>query len=188
MVDTTSFVGSGLGKAQFVHVPAVQVEDHYWGYVISDRQFAPDWAPVAQAFSFFLSVALFAAAAGLLIVPGALTHVDGMVLRFGFSVLMVACAVLLLHYGMQGYIRDVQLDQNSGEIREVMRGNFQKSRLIGHFGFDAFTSLSVNRCTADNAIWHLRAEFADRAGSFLIASGNEAQIAMIQSRVSQDLG
>ncbi len=157
----------------------------YWGFTLRNTVNVQAGVILLQLAAFLFGAAFFAAAFGLWVVPSSIIQSDTIGMRAGLSALFAAIGYLLINYANHGRIVEFQIDQNLGEIREVMLNRSGSSRLIGQYGFDAFCDMAITPCGPEKVALVLKQ--SDTGIAFVIAQGTEPQIGTLYARLDRDL-
>tara|TARA_B110000091_G_scaffold149391_1_gene159074 strand:- start:56 stop:427 length:372 start_codon:yes stop_codon:yes gene_type:complete len=106
-------------------------------------------------------------------------------MRVGLSAVFAVIGYLLINYANHGRVVEFQIDQNLGEIREVVRNRSRTSRLIGQYGFDAFCDMAITPCGPEKVALLLKQ--SGTANALVITQGTEPQIGTLYARLDRDL-
>ena len=106
-------------------------------------------------------------------------------MRVGLSAVFAVIGYLLINYANHGRVVKFQIDQNLGEIREVVRNRSGRSRLIGQYGFDAFYDMAITPCGPEKVALVLKQ--SGTANALVITQGTEPQIGTLYARLDRDL-
>ena len=163
------------------------VDETHWGYVIRSTCGQNVFLMTMQWIAMILGGALMAAAVGLMFVPEILTGSADLSMRAVAALLMGGTATYLLWFSSRGSVSEWQIDNNLGEIREVIRDKTGATTLIGRHGFDAIGGVFLD-CGAggnDQAALHLR--FGNSTQTAPVATGNVRVLETLRDRLGHDL-
>ena len=142
---------------------------------------------LSQAVSVVIGAGFAAATLGLWIVPSVAFQTDSALIRAGASVFFVIFSYFFISYANRGTVSELQIDLSLGELREVLRHRSGSSSLLAHYGFDAFTRLSIDRSSGSPLQVKLILHHQDEAHDLVVATGNEPQIGKLFGRLERDL-
>tara|TARA_R110002051_G_scaffold14460_4_gene46829 strand:- start:3458 stop:4078 length:621 start_codon:yes stop_codon:yes gene_type:complete len=188
MTDTSVYHSENAKKKRsFNSDVGPLVQESYWGYSVQNTTNVPLFFHVFQGVAFFVGAAFLAAIAGLWIIPSAAFQSDSMTLRLGLSVFFGALAWFMITYANRAVATEVQVDCNLCEVREVLKNRVGKSTLVGQFGFDSFSGITIDRSSGDKDHVRLVLNSHDPVQHVLVATGSEARVGVLYGRMTRDL-
>jgi len=188
MTDISGFQGRTVPVSQgFNDIADQLLTETYWGFTVKNTQRASSIVQLSQAVSVVMGAGFAAAALGLWIVPSVAFQTDSALIRAGASVFFVIFSFFFISYANRGTVSELQIDLSLGEVREVLRHRSGSSSLLAHYGFDAFTGLSIDRSSGSPLQVKLILHHQDEAHDLVVATGNEPQIGKLFGRLERDL-
>ena len=191
MTDISGFQGRTVPVSQvFTDGSDQLLTETYWGFTVKNTQRASSIVQLSQAVSVVIGAGFAAATLGLWIVPSVAFQTDSALIRAGASVFFVIFSYFFISYANRGTVSELQIDLSLGEVREVrevLRHRSGSSSLLAHYGFDAFTRLSIDRSSGSPLQVKLILHHQDEAHDLVVATGNEPQIGKLFGRLERDL-
>jgi len=186
MTDISSFQATSIPNIDVFQANAGPVlTETYWGFTVRNTANVQTWVILLQFIAFLFGAAFFAAVFGLWALPSSIIQSDTIGMRVGLSAVFAVIGYLLINYANHGRVVEFQIDQNLGEIREVVRNRSGTSRLIGQYGFDAFCDMSITPCGPEKVALVLKQ--TGTANALVITQGSEPQIGTLYARLDRDL-
>lgn len=187
MTDISGFQGRTVPVSQvFTDGSDQLLTETYWGFTVKNTQRASSIVQLSQAVSVVIGAGFAAATLGLWIVPSVAFQTDSALIRAGASVFFVIFSYFFISYANRGTVSELQIDLSLGEVREVLRHRSGCSSLLAHYGFDAFTRLSIDRSSGSPLQVKLILHHQDEAHDLVVATGNEPQIGKLFGRLERD--
>ena len=188
MTDISGFQGRTVPVSQvFTDGSDQLLTETYWGFTVKNTQRASSIVQLSQAVSVVIGAGFAAATLGLWIVPSVAFQTDSALIWAGASVFFVIFSYFFISYANRGTVSELQIDLSLGELREVLRHRSGSSSLLAHYGFDAFTRLSIDRSSGSPLQVKLILHHQDEAHDLVVATGNEPQIGKLFGRLERDL-
>ena len=186
MTDISSFQATSIPNIDVFQANAGPVlTETYWGFTVRNTANVQTWVILLQFIAFLFGAAFFAAVFGLWALPSSIIQSDTIGMRVGLSAVFAVIGYLLINYANHGRVVEFQIDQNLGEIREVVRNRSGTSRLIGQYGFDAFCDMAITPCGPEKVALLLKQ--SGTANALVITQGTEPQIGTLYARLDRDL-
>ena len=186
MTDISSFQATSIPNIDVFQANAGPVlTETYWGFTVRNTANVQTWVILLQFIAFLFGAAFFAAVFGLWALPSSIIQSDTIGMRVGLSAVFAVIGYLLINYANHGRVVEFQIDQNLGEIREVVRNRSGTSRLIGQYGFDAFCDMAITPCGPEKVALVLKQ--TGTANALVITQGTEPQIGTLYARLDRDL-
>ena len=186
MTDISSFQATSIPNIDVFQANAGPVlTETYWGFTVRNTANVQTWVILLQFIAFLFGAAFFAAVFGLWALPSSIIQSDTIGMRVGLSAVFAVIGYLLINYANHGRVVEFQIDQNLGEIREVVRNRSGTSRLIGQYGFDAFCDMAITPCGPEKVALVLKQ--TGTANALVITQGSEPQIGTLYARLDRDL-
>ena len=181
MTDISSFQATSIPNIDVFQANAGPVlTETYWGFTVRNTANVQTWVILLQFIAFLFGAAFFAAVFGLWALPSSIIQSDTIGMRVGLSAVFAVIGYLLINYANHGRVVEFQIDQNLGEIREVVRNRSGTSRLIGQYGFDAFCDMAITPCGPEKVALVLKQ--TGTANALVITQGSEPQIGTLYAR------
>ncbi len=187
MTDTSGFQPRSSETSAFDDFGGPTLTETYWGFTVRKTRQLPSWIVLSQVVSFVFGAAFFAAALGLWFVPDGAFQSETLMMRVGLCSIFAAVGAVLVNYANRGVDAELQFDRNLGEVREVLRNRRGTAVLVTHFGFDAFSSLVIDRSKGSSSAVRLILRHENGFNNFIVAEGTEAQIGALYARIDRDM-
>jgi len=188
MTDISGFQGRTVPVTQASDASSGPLlTETYWGFTVNSTVNVPILVNLFQGAAMVVGAAFAAATLGLCVLPTALIQVDSALMRMSVGIVFATLSYLLISYANHGVASELQFDQGLGEVREVLRHRSGRTALIAHYGFDAFTGISVDRSRGDPDKVDLVLRHQESSHNLIVATGSEAQIGVLFGRLERDL-
>lgn len=157
----------------------------YWGLSVRDVSEISGWTIGKQIASFVFGAGCLVAAIGLWMTQPAAWAGDQFAMRMIMSGALGILSYVLIAYANRGTARELQFDQNMGEIRELSVGRNGATQLLGQYGADVFENLTIIQHSPTSA--SLVLERIDGGKGLLVSKGYTAQIGALYQRLDRDM-
>jgi len=174
-----------VGNEYAARVPQFSVDETYWGYVVR-----PDGKPrfsiqIQQWAATFIGAGFLSAALGIILVPQLTADTMDFTMRAGAAILFAGVAAFCLWFASRGAVAELQIDNNLGEVREVVRNRAGKSTVLGVYGFDAIGGVFIDR--REGAMSELVLRYRNTPQTLHVARGHVLTLERLRDRLGQDL-
>jgi hypothetical protein len=163
-----------------------RTEETHWGYIVRSTSETGHGLILAQSLSLLTGAALLAAAIGMWLIPGMMFGTDALMMRLFASIVFVAASALLLWYSSRGTISEIQIDNNRGEIREVIRNHTGKMSLLACYSFDSIGGVFLEPTGSKDAA-SLVLRYRNSSEKVEVASGSQVELVSLRDRISRDV-
>lgn len=188
MTDTSNFQARTVPLLSKPAAPARPLlTETYWGFTIKSTLSPSFLMSFKQGFAMIGGAGFAAITLGLWSQSAVVSDMASISMRLGLSVFAAMASYMLITYANRGTASELQFDCSLGELREVVRSRSGKSVLLAHYGFDAFSGLTIDRSSGDPADVKLVLQHQDPADNILVANSTESQIGEIYGRLERDM-
>lgn len=132
---------SGLGLRDV----SVSTVETYWGYIIRANKADRSRAILLQWVTGFTGGALLLAVLGLWVMPGSAVSADVLGYKLGLSAVIMALGLLMVRYASNGTHYEIQVDPTRMELREALRNNQGKARIMNRIKFEDMDAVYIDR-------------------------------------------
>ena len=174
-----------VGNEYAAPVPQFSVDETYWGYVIRPQGRPRLFIQVQQYLAAIIGAGFLATAFGMFLVPELTVGTLDIPMRAGSAIIFAGIAAFCLWFASRGSVSELQIDNNQGEVREVVRNRAGKSSLLGVYGFDAIGGVFIERAQGEQSELVLR--YRNTSQKFHVARGHAATLERLRDRLGQDL-
>lgn len=174
-----------VGKEYAVRKPQFNILETYWGYVVRPKGGPRLIIQIQQLLATLVGASFLAAAFGMLLVPQMAVGTLDFTMRAGAAVIFCGIAAFCLWYATRGTVSELQIDNNLGEVREVIRNRAGTSTLLGSYGFDAIGGVYIERREGNNSELVLR--YRNTSQKLPVARGHASTLEHLRDRLGQDL-
>lgn len=157
----------------------------YWGLSVQDVSEISGWTIGKQIVSFVFGAGCLVAAIGLWMTQPTVWASDQFAMRMAVSGALGILSYTLISYANRGTTRELQFDQNMGEIRELSVGRNGATHLIGRYGVDVFENLTITEHSPTSA--SLVLDRIDGGKGLLVSKGYPAQLGALYQRLDRDM-
>lgn len=185
-VTTTTFETSSETTANAAPTRFIVKEKH-WGYIVKSNSKPKVLLVALQAVSLVFGALLGGAAIVLLTFPGLFTNEIDFAFRAVLGIIFASIGFYLLWYATRGFVIELQVDMSRGEIRERVRNRAGRSTRLGNYGFDAVSSVFIDRSDMRGDIATLMLRFQDSTQIVPVAWGTVSDLEPLRERLAQDL-
>lgn len=176
-----------VGNEWAEETPTFSVDETYWGYIVRMNGHPKLSTLIGQYLATFVGASLLAASLGLLLIPGLSSTSADFAMRVGAAIIFAAVAAFLLWFASRGAQTELQIDNNSGEVREVVRNRTGKTTLLGRYGFDAIGGVFIDRSASKSGDAALVLRYRNTPQTLPVATGPEKILEGLRDRLGQDL-
>ena len=174
-----------VGKEYAARLPQFSVEETYWGYIVR-----PDGRPrlsirLQQWLATLIGAGFMTAALGLILVPQLTVESMDFTMRAAAAIMFAGVAIFCLWFASRGAVAELQIDNNLGEVREVVRNRAGQSTLLGVYGFDAIGGVYIER--KQGALSELVLRYRNTSQTLPVACGHALTLERLRDRLGQDL-
>lgn len=188
MTDMTNYSGTLFSRKTVApKLPAISVQDTYWGYIIKKDDSGRMATMVMQLGSLVSGAGLLAAGLALLFIVPELAAPADLVMRGVVSGLFFGIALFLLWFASRGTVSEIQFDLSLGEVREIVRNRTGRSSLISRFGFDSIGDVILDRTYAADGQAVLALRYRNTAQILPIFLADITTLMPLRARMQADL-
>lgn len=166
---------------------SVLTVETYWGYIIRANKADRSQAILLQWVTAFLGGALLLAALGLWVVPGSAVSADVFGFKLGLTTVMTVFGLLMVRYASNGTNYEVQVDPIRKELREALRNNHGKARIMKRIKFEDMDAVYIDRAAGADAAEtkaRLMVRMAASSAVIVIACDYEEHLTPIYDRLA----
>ena len=166
---------------------AFDVGNTEWGYVIAAKSRTPRLVVIWQAVTYFIGLAAAIVAVALWFLPGASMSDDVLSMKIAVSVVFGAAAILCFWFASRAVKSELQVDLVKRELREALCARSGARKIVGRIPFDQIDAVFLSRATETRATAKLQMRFKKGGNVVDMATGPEAQLAVLKNRLVYDL-
>jgi len=174
-----------VGKEFAAKQPQFSINETYWGYIVRPEDGPRLMIRLQQYAATIIGGCFLAAAFGILMVPQLAVGTLDFTMRGGSAVIFAGIAAFCLWFASRGSVAELQIDNNLGEVREVIRNRAGKSTLLGSYGFDAIGGVYIER--SNTGLSDLVLRYRNTSQTLPVARGHVATLEKLRDRLGQDL-
>jgi len=174
-----------IGKEYAGRRPQFSIDETYWGYVVRPQGRPRLIIQVQQYAATLIGAGFLAGAIGMLLVPQLASDTIDLAMRAGAATIFASIAAFCLWFATRGSETELQIDNNRGEVREVIRNRAGNSTLLGTYGFDAIGGVFIDRSGGKTAELVLR--YRNTNQTLPVARGHALTLESLRDRLGQDL-
>ena len=178
---------SATGNESPVHVPALDIRDTLWGFVVTEQPGGPAWDIVTEAALKFVALSVVAAGAAQWLLPGSLFAGDVLVMKLVLTVALGALALVLFRVADRGFLAELQVDAALREIRLGSRNAHGATRVMNRIPMRDIEEFFVRPASDQPGTTELCFRVAGLGEPVRIAAGTVADLAPVLERLTRDL-
>jgi hypothetical protein len=170
-----------------VHVPALEIRDTLWGFVVTELPDGLSWDIVTEAALKFASLSVVLAAAAQWLLPGSIYAGDVIMMKLVLTAVLGAFALVLFLVADRGFLAELQVDAALREIRVGSRNAHGATRVTNRIAMRDIEEFFVRPCADQPGTTELCFRVAGVAEPVRIAAGTVADLAPVLERLTRDL-
>lgn len=124
---------------------SVSTVETYWGYILRANKANRSQVILLQWSTAFLGVSLLLAALGLWVLPGSTVASDVLGFKLGLTTVILVLGMLMVRFASNGTNYEVQVDSTRKELREALRNNQGKARIMKRIKFEDMDAVYIDR-------------------------------------------
>jgi hypothetical protein len=175
------------GHGASVVVPALEIRDTQWGFVVSEPANGLSRETLSEAALKFTSAALLIAAAAQWLMPGSMFSGDVVVMKLVLTAALAALAAVLFRVADRGAVTELQVDAALREIRVGDRTLHGASRIRNRIPMREIEEVFVRPDSMEPGQTELCFRVTGHADPIRIASASVAELAPVLERLTRDL-
>lgn len=187
MTDASTVVPQTFAaKAERDSRPGFVLEETHWGYIVCAKGDVGRRMGVAQSLSLLAGAGFLAATLGMWLLPSMMFSAEHVFMRFFSSIVFLSLAALLLWYASRGTQTEIHIDNNRGEIREIVRNHAGRLSLLGCYGFDSVGGVFLEATENDTGV-NLVLRYRNSDACLTLATGRKGALSSLRDRISHDV-
>jgi hypothetical protein len=170
-----------------VRVPALEIRDTRWGFVVTERADGPSWDVLTEAALKFVALSVVLAAGAQWLLPGSIFAGDVVIMKLALTAALGALAVVLFRAADRGFLPELQVDAALREIRVGSRNARGASRVTNRIPMREIDEFFVRAAPDQPGMTELFFRVSGLAEPVRIAAGTVADLAPVLERLTRDL-
>jgi hypothetical protein len=170
-----------------VDVPALEIRDTGWGFVVTELPGGPSWEIASEAILKFLALTVALAAFAQWLLPGSIFAGDVVVMKLGLTAALGCLAFVLFRFADRGFLPELQVDAALREIRVGARNAHGATRVVNRIPMRDIEEFFVRACADQPGTTELCFRVAGLSEPVRIAAGTVADLAPVLERLARDL-
>jgi hypothetical protein len=175
------------GSSVPVHVPALEIRDTRWGFVVTEPADAVSRVLLSAAALKIVAVVFLVAAAAQWLMPGSMFSGDVLVMKLVLTAALSGLAVDFLRAADRGFVAELQVDAALREIRVGSRTLSGISRIQNRIPMRDIEEVFVRPGADQPGQTELCFRVAGLAEPVRIAAGHVGDLAPVLERLTRDL-
>lgn len=171
------FSGPNLRDASVLTV------ETYWGYIIRENRANRSQAILLQWATAFFGGSLLLSALGLWVLPGSTVASDVLGFKLGLTTVMLVLGLLMMRFASNGTNYEVQVDPTRKELREALRNNQGKARIMKRIKFEDMDAVYIDRSKGADAKARLMVRMAASPVVIEVACDFEEHLTQMHERL-----
>jgi hypothetical protein len=185
MTAHANISAAGLGSSAFV--PALEIRDTQWGFVVTESGHGLSHDLLAEAAMKFAAVAALIAAAAQWLMPGSMFSGDVLAMKLVLTAALAGLAGVLFRFADRGTVTELQVDAALREIRVGDRTLRGASRIRNRIPMREIAEVFVRPDSTEPGQTELCFRVTDHADPIRIASATVSELAPVLERLTRDL-
>jgi hypothetical protein len=175
------------GRAAPVHVPALEIRDTQFGFVVTEPASGMSRDLLSAAALKMVAVALLVAAGAQWLMPGSMFSGDVLVMKLVLTAALFSLAVVFLRVADHGFVAELQVDAALREIRVGSRTLRGTSHVQNRIPMRDIEEVFVRPGPDQPGQTELCFRVSGLSEPVRIAAGNVGDLAPVLERLTRDL-